>query len=578
MKKIFSKTYSIVVLVAILLTTLSCEDWLDPMPLSFLSPENTFVNAEGIETLLNKCRSGLRPEFYGRGQKISRDYWFSDMFVQVNGQPKNLTTQLLPSSGESSTFWNQIYTDISYANMVVSRASAMDAPESVKNPLIAEGKFFLAYWYYKMVNRFGDCPLVITEITTPKLDFKTTSKEKIIETMITYLEFAVEYLPETAPNGAVSRAAAQHLLTKYYLQVHRFQDAVDMATNVINNPQYALMKTRFGQDANDPTKNVMWDLFRKYNPGLPENKEKILVVQDYPGIPGGTTGSERMREFLCEWYKNNVDSQRKQATTDGISGEPQISNTGRGIGKVKQSEYYGYQVWKDPNDLRHKPPCWIPIDSLVYNRRTSIDYGKHLVKSRCLDTCRAWDDIYWNKIVQEDELIEKYKGINIVGGCIDWYVFRLAETYLLRAEAYVWLNMSEEAANDINEIRTRAGALPIPTTNVTIDDVLDERARELFLEEYRCIELTRISYIMASLNMNGYSLETISQKNYYHDRVIEYNQFYRTNYVYQGYYYRIEPYHIYWPIPESAILANTQHRLNQNYGYPGYEENVPLED
>jgi hypothetical protein len=429
-----------------------------------------------------------------------------------------------------------------------------------------------------MVNRFGDCPLVITEITTPKLDFKTTSKEKIIETMITYLEFAVEYLPETAPNGAVSRAAAQHLLTKYYLQVHRFQDAVDMATNVINNPQYALMKTRFGQDANDPTKNVMWDLFRKYNPGLPENKEKILVVQDYPGIPGGTTGSERMREFLCEWYKNNVDSQRKQATTDGISGEPQISNTGRGIGKVKQSEYYGYQVWKDPNDLRHKPPCWIPIDSLVYNRRTSIDYGKHLVKSRCLDTCRAWDDIYWNKIVQEDELIEKYKGINIVGGCIDWYVFRLAETYLLRAEAYVWLNMSEEAANDINEIRTRAGALPIPTTNVTLDDVLDERARELFLEEYRCIELTRISYIMASLNMNGYSLETISQKNYYHDRVIEYNQFYRTNYVYQGYYYRIEPYHIYWPIPESAILANTQHRLNQNYGYPGYEENVPLED
>ena len=47
------------------------------------------------------------------------------------------------------------------------------------------------------------------------------------------------------------------------------------------------------------------------------------------------------------------------------------------------------------------------------------------------------------------------------GGHTDWYVFRLAETYLLRAEAYFWKGELANAAADINAVRTRAGAAPI---------------------------------------------------------------------------------------------------------------------
>jgi hypothetical protein len=112
------------------------------------------------------------------------------------------------------------------------------------------------------------------------------------------------------------------------------------------------MKTRFGSDKADATKNVLWDLFHKYNASAAENTEKIMVVQDYAGIPGGTSGSERMREFLTEWYKSNNDKLGKPGTIDGLAGEPQISFTGRGIGKNKKTEYFGYAIWADKNDLR----------------------------------------------------------------------------------------------------------------------------------------------------------------------------------------------------------------------------------
>jgi hypothetical protein len=568
--------YRTLVLVALVLTTISCnEDWLKPEPLSFLGADNTYSTKSGIESLLIKCREGLRIEVVGKDCRIVDDYVYSDLAIPVNGGTKNLETEFLPSTGTPRDFWDAYFAEIKYANVVINRGMELDIPEEEKDPLVAEGYFFLGYWYYKLVNTFGDVPLVTEEISAPKLDFKTATKRLILETMITNLEYAVQHLPETVPTGSVNRAAGQHLLTKYYLQVGRFQDAVNMASKIIDNNNYALMTSRFGVDANDESKNIMWDLFRKYNPSLNENTEKILVVLDFPLTDGGTSGSERARSWETEWYKNIYDSKGKRGTVDGKAGEPQISFTNRGIGKSKKTNYFGYQLWNDPDDLRHKAPNWLPIDSLVYNNPSSKDYGKHLVKEYCTDTVRAWDCIFFNKIVVPDETLPVGEGVNLKGGTLDWYIFRLAETYLLRAEAYVWLNKSKEAANDINMIRTRAGAAPIAESNVTLDDVLDERARELYTEEFRRTELVRISYTKALLNADGYSLSEISRKNYYYDRMMDKNNFFKTQYTYGSKQYRINPFHVYWPVPESAIQDNTLNQLNQNYGYVGYENNVP---
>jgi hypothetical protein len=154
-------------------------------------------------------------------------------------------------------------------------------------------------------------------------------------------------------------------------------------------------------------------------------------------------------------------------------------------------------------------------------------------------------------------------------------VFRLAETFLLRAEAYYWKGDLANAAADINKVRERAHAPLITASDVNIGYILDERARELYLEEPRKCELTRIAFIMAENNLNGYSMDNFYQKNYWFDRIIEKNSFYNKGRIWEQFEYKISPYHVLWPVPQSAIDSNTGGRINQNVGYFGEENNVP---
>jgi hypothetical protein len=73
----------------------------------------------------------------------------------------------------------------------------------------------------------------------------------------------------------------------------------------------------------------------------------------------------------------------------------------------------------------------------------------------------------------------------------DLIYLRLAETYLLKAEAQLALNDKDGAAATLNMIRVRSKASPITAAQVNIDFILDERSRELLTEEQRRITLLR---------------------------------------------------------------------------------------
>jgi hypothetical protein len=167
------------------------------------------------------------------------------------------------------------------------------------------------------------------------------------------------------------------------------------------------------------------------------------------------------------------------------------------------------------------------------------------------------------------------------GGYSDWYVFRLAETYLLRAEANFWKGDLAAAAADINAIRNRAGAADILPGDVNIGTILDERVRELYYEENRNTELTRMAFIFAmtgktAYNGKTYNLDNFHESNFWYDRIMEKTDFYNQSvFTIHGDEYTMSPYHSLYPIPASAINANTQGRINQNKGYPGAEKNVP---
>lgn len=225
-------------------------------------------------------------------------------------------------------------------------------------------------------------------------------------------------------------------------------------------------------------------------------------------------------------------------------------------------------------DLVYNAPSLKDANDPYYGQPLQFRNAQGTVLSN--DTIRQWFDWPHYKLYIEDPL-----RVQPAGGNTDWYVFRLAETYLLRAEAYVWKGDLPSAAADINAVRERANAAPLDAEDIDLGTVLDERARELYYEEPRKTELTRIAYIyaqtgIAAYNGKTYSLANFSDDNFMYDRVMEKSDFYNKGVVTNfGVTYRMSPYHVLWPIPISAINGNPQGVINQNKGYIGFENNVP---
>ena len=256
---------------------------------------------------------------------------------------------------------------------------------------------------------------------------------------------------------------------------------------------------------------------------------------------------------------------------------------GRGLAKIRPTNYAQYELLKDRgNDIRYNENNWFDKSRITYNRPKSKGgsekyFGKPVDPKYCTDTMRCYFSFPIVKVLIDKD--DPNKGGKVpIGGYTDQYIFRLAETYLNRAEARWWQGNIKGATEDVNEIRNRAKATPLPESSATLEDILDERARELFLEDHRKTELTRIAFLKAKLGIDGYSLDNFSEKNWYYDRVMEKNNFFKDKYFYSTNAFIMEPYHVLWPIPQNAIESNTQGRINQNYGYDGYEDNIPVDE
>ena len=294
---------------------------------------------------------------------------------------------------------------------------------------------------------------------------------------------------------------------------------------------------------------------------------------------------------------------------------------GRGIGCFRTSRHYNQTIWRydgeeDTQDLRHNRAVgnWVEMEDLKYNNPSSAFYGQNMTlyapedwtsedgKSSvkkgellCLDTIRSWYPTPLYKVYIKDAAAEENMGANQFNGATkgnacsngDLYLFRLAETYLLRAEAKFYQGNTTGAADDVNAVRRRANAKKMFTT-VTIGDITDERARELYLEEWRQPELTRISWCLAR-NTSQYTKKNdlstwdkqtgtdLSGGSYWYKRCTRYSLF-NNGPIFSGkqFNYQVSKHNMFWPVPNSAITANIGATLRQNYGYDGYDASVPM--
>jgi hypothetical protein len=440
-----------------------------------------------------------------------------------------------------------MYRIIYDANVIINHIENAEFDDVTRNEMKAEALCFRAYSYLFLAHMYGGVPLILEEITSPKRDFVRDTRDAVYKQCAEDLEFGVKFLNEVdqAKPGQVTKAVAGHLLAEAYLCLKEYDKAIAAATAVIDNPALGLMTSRFGNKKNEPG-DVFSDLFRYGNYNRSSgNTEGIWVIQyDYlnQGSPGTAWDGDLLLTFTVCYYVTIVLDDGKAAFAD-----PYSHLGGWGIGWLKQTDHVDTGIWGTDFSIDMRNSEYNIIrDAKVMNPESAY-YGMwleadHLVQD--YDRPRNWYPIYtkttrWNDFPAEAITNAATGQVNYDPAMNkDSYLIRLAETYLLRAEAYLGKGDKQNAAIDINTVRSRAHATPVAAADVDMDYILDERLRELCWEEPRVRTLTRTGTL--------------------YDRTVRYNPLAATT---------IKQYHNLYPIPFSEIERNTLAVLEQNPGY-----------
>jgi len=612
----------------------ACSDsFLEPDPLSFFEPGNTYTTESGVLATLATADVQFRNYWMdGESGRLALMYRLSDLAVGGKTDDSNMFTDvngtLTPTNMRDNTnwFWGDVYyTGVTSANAVISYIDKIESmDEATRNAYKGMAYFHRAFRYYNLVFIFRDVPLVTKVAEVPKINYKSTKREAILDMLINDLEFAVKWVPEQKDLpyiGMINKGACQMLLVKCYLGKGEFQKAKDLADVLIDQSGYALMKESFGSFINsgEPEtwpidRNIIWDLHRPENKLINTNKEVIYGVVNR-GTGKSFTNFETMRAFGPFWTSGVVkapDNQSSGAVNYARTASQYnkkydfVRAIGRGIANIRPSYFATHSLWHvngkhDDGDLRHNVAVgnWFPMDSLKYNNPTSPYYGKSYAECPLIiekDSIRTYFDfplykIYLKDVENENKPNEaNFRGATL-GSVSDWYIYRLAEAYLLRAEAKFYLGDASGAADDVNEVRKRAKCKELFTA-VTIGDIMDERARELYLEEFRYVELSRVSCSLALSGKpdewgNTYDYATYDKQSgtdleggsYWYQRVVRYNGYYNSGISYNAngrvFNYVVGKHNLYWPVPNNAITQNSQGQLSQNFGYDGYDDSTP---
>jgi len=601
--------------------TFSCsKDWLKPKPLSFYEPDVALADAQGMYSALTACERNMRHEFFGDAAPILTEIIQSEVAVEGTtdkaGPQMDMDIALLPDADLNHNdrtkvgwYWYEGFKGIKYANLIISRIDAGTfKDENEKNAILGAAYFQRAYRYFKLVHQFGDVPFIDKVINEPKYDFYSYDRWSILEKLRKDLEFAYQWVPERVDRGRTSKSACGVLLMKVCMALADFDRAIAIGKEIV--AIHPLMKSRFTVNKSRPNTNLMFDLHSVEAKLDGANTEGLMYVVSYPGVDGSDR-IRTMRNGVPFWNNGGIK------TPDGKTGaglslaadETDLSldlnkNYGRGIGRLRPTWYFTNQIWrpgKEDNDLRgiFNRDSWRKMEDLKYNepnlKKTGNPwYGKNLVKPVGMsveDSIRLWFSWPHYKLFVPDPLQTQWEG-----GETPWYIYRSAEVYLLLAESYYWKNDLGQAAIAINEVRQRAGASQLTADEINIGELLDERARELYYEENRHIELVRIAYTYAKTRKpceifggRVYDLKQISGPggtnanikqtgvNFWYDRVVAKSNFYNKGVKHKWAEYKISVHHILWPVPANAINTNIKGVINQNIGYPGAEKNkTPL--
>ena len=571
----------------------SCEDsFLKETPYNKVTQGNYYTTVDGIKGGVNGLYARLRYLYISESaMNVLENGTDLHIWPDVKGRPP-----VDPTTGYVRDLWNVCYININQCNEVIEALTNNPLPgltDQLRTRYMAEARFLRAHYFDHLVKSFGDVPMTLEPTKGIVTTATRTPASQVWDQVIADLTYAsvklpAKYTDQTQDYGRLTKYAAMQNLSKVLLTAKRTDQsslakAKAYADTIINSGNYSLVSTA-----------DLWDITKMRNSEVifpvcfsrdvilngNGNQSHLYFVAGYSEVHAGV---KRVLEYGRGWIRtkptrygyelflnpgvddHNASMLADKRAKDWFMTEWKITQPTYSQKMFNPTTKKEETVNKIKGDLAMVAPYWC-------NDKIDVEYVKKMWPAW------VWLPDHMASVVGTDiQSVSKPNAtwpsntkicyimmypylrkhldplrpdLNYSQGSRDVFVYRLAETYLLAAEAAYILGDKVAAANYINVIRKRAESkeanfvdkLKISSDQVTADFILDERGRELMGEMHRWYDLIRFGKL--TQRMNG-------------DKI-----------YYQATPYKFEEYMELRPIPRDQLINLTNvAEFPQNPGY-----------
>ncbi|WP_349351594.1 RagB/SusD family nutrient uptake outer membrane protein [Flagellimonas sp. MMG031] len=506
------------ILFTLMLVLTSCEKYLEEDLRDQIAVENFFNNdQEALLATNGLYRILLRGNMYGtRG--IDNYYVNGADEVgpsrNVNGQIHNYLIQ--EGVADGNAIWSSCYEIVRNASLNISNIEGNEnISEDIRNQTLGESYFLRALAYFHLTNLWGDVPYYRELLPLEELgSLGRFSKDEIRSDMKADLSLAFELLPSEPDLGRASKWAAAALKAKFHLFDSEWAEAKAECDEIIDNSPHRLLEN-------------FADVFDQTDRADQYNDEQIFVVDFTTEGIFNDAGTRRTDDYNPRLR----DEPSNRNNRPGGPGTPQRWQLLRDTLQTLNQDMSGFG-WAVPLPEIADRNNWDP-DDLRYDATIVTEYAGFELQFPYYR--KNWN---LNNTSPRADHHENY------------VMFRLADIYLMAAEAENELNGPNGAYPYVNKVRERAFEPDKPWGGMTQESfrtaMYDERKYELCTEGYRKMDLIRWGILLETVKSTEHRPWNNPGDN-------------------------IQPYHVLLPIPQDELILNPNLLTSDpsNNGYRG---------